>query len=79
MLHTPVVSRSAVFEPAASSGARSVRSLGTRGQHVGRPKALDQSKADLARRMHASGEPAKTIAVTLGVSSATVYRVLADD
>lgn len=50
-----------------------------RGQHVGRPKALDQSKADLARRMHASGEPAKTIAVTLGVSSATVYRVLADD
>lgn len=49
-----------------------------RGQHVGRPKALDQSKADLARRMHASGEPVKTIAETLGVSAATVYRVVAE-
>ena len=59
------------------SAARDARRA--RGQHVGRPKALDQSKADLARRMHASGEPVKTIAATLGVSSATVYRVLADD
>ena len=49
-----------------------------RGQHVGRPKALDASKAALAQRMHASGESATTIAVTLGVSRATVYRVLAD-
>ena len=32
----------------------------------------------LAKRMHASGESASTIAVTLGVSRATVYRVLAD-
>lgn len=29
-------------------------------------------------RMHASGEPATTIASTLGVSRATVYRVLAE-
>jgi DNA invertase Pin-like site-specific DNA recombinase len=29
--------------------------------------------------MHASGESANTIAATLGVSRATVYRVLADD
>ena len=50
-----------------------------RGQHVGRPKALDSEKAALARRMHASGEPAKTIAETLGVSTATVYRVVAED
>jgi hypothetical protein len=28
--------------------------------------------------MHASGEGASTIAATLGVSRATVYRVLAD-
>ena len=48
-----------------------------RGQHVGRPKALDSEKAALARRMHASGEPVKTIAETLGVSAATVYRVVA--
>jgi DNA invertase Pin-like site-specific DNA recombinase len=48
-----------------------------RGQSIGRPKALDESKAALAQRMHASGESATTIAITLGVSRATVYRVLA--
>ena len=49
-----------------------------RGQHVGRPKALDERKAALAQRMHASGESASTIATMLGVSRATVYRVLAE-
>lgn len=49
-----------------------------RGQSIGRPKALDDSKTALARRMHASGEPASTIATALGVSRATLYRVLAD-
>ncbi|MGA8331751.1 MAG: helix-turn-helix domain-containing protein [Mycobacterium sp.] len=59
---------------AASREARRAR-----GQPIGRPKALDDSKMALARRMHASGEPASTIASALGVSRATVYRVLADD
>jgi hypothetical protein len=45
---------------------------------LGRPKKLDQSEAALAQRMHASGEPASTIASALGVSRATVYRVLAE-
>ncbi len=49
-----------------------------RGQAIGRPKALDQSKVALAQRMHASGEAASTIATTLGVSRATVYRVFAE-
>jgi DNA invertase Pin-like site-specific DNA recombinase len=49
----------------------------SRGQHIGRPKALDNSKAALALRMHTSGESASTIATALGVSRATVYRVLA--
>ena len=49
-----------------------------RGQHIGRPKALDEKKAGLAQRMHASGESASTIASALGVSRATVYRVLAE-
>jgi DNA invertase Pin-like site-specific DNA recombinase len=49
-----------------------------RGQAIGRPKALDASKMALAQRMHASGEGASTIAATLGVSRATVYRVLAE-
>ncbi|CAN5577338.1 recombinase family protein [soil metagenome] len=48
-----------------------------RGQAIGRPKALDSQKAALAQRMHAAGEPATTIASTLGVSRATVYRVIA--
>jgi DNA invertase Pin-like site-specific DNA recombinase len=49
-----------------------------RGQSIGRPRSLDKSKAALARRMHASGEPVMTIAGTLGVSRATVYRVIAE-
>lgn len=49
-----------------------------RGQSIGRPKALDAKKAGLAQRMHTSGESASTIANTLGVSRATVYRVLAE-
>jgi DNA invertase Pin-like site-specific DNA recombinase len=58
---------------AASRDARKAR-----GQSIGRPKALDQSKVALAQRMHTSGESASTIAATLGVSRATVYRVLAE-
>jgi DNA invertase Pin-like site-specific DNA recombinase len=42
-------------------------------------KKLSASNAALAQRMHANGEPAGTIAQTLGVSRATVYRVLAED
>jgi DNA invertase Pin-like site-specific DNA recombinase len=57
------------------SAAREARRA--RGQAIGRPKALDASKAALAQRMHASGEGASTIAAALGVSRATVYRVLA--
>jgi DNA invertase Pin-like site-specific DNA recombinase len=58
------------------SAAREARRA--RGQSIGRPKALDESKAALAQRMHASGESASTIAATLDVSRATVYRVLAE-
>lgn len=59
------------------SAAREARRA--RGQAIGRPKALDATKAALAQRMHASGESASTIATALGVSRATVYRVLADN
>lgn len=58
---------------AASREARRAR-----GQSVGRPKALDGSKTALAQRMHASGESASTIAQTLKVSRATIYRALAE-
>jgi len=50
----------------------------SRRQRIGRPKALDERKAALALRMRASGERAITIADTLGVSRATVYRALAE-
>lgn len=59
---------------AASREARKAR-----GQSIGRPKALDAQQAALAHRMHAAGEPATTIASTLGVSRATIYRVLATE
>jgi DNA invertase Pin-like site-specific DNA recombinase len=59
------------------SAARDARRA--RGQAIGRPKALDDSKTALARRMHDSGESASTIATTLKVSRATVYRVLAEE
>lgn len=49
-----------------------------RGQSIGRPKALDDGKAALARRMRDSGESVGTIAQALNVSRATVYRVLQD-
>ena len=50
----------------------------SRGQHIGRPKVLDKPKAALAQRMNKGGEFASTIATALGVSRATVYRVLAE-
>src|SRR3954468_10005822 len=50
-----------------------------RGQSIGRPKSLTDARIALARRMHDGGESASTIATTLGVSRATVYRVLAED
>jgi DNA invertase Pin-like site-specific DNA recombinase len=58
------------------SAAREARRA--RGQSIGRPRALDDKKTALAQRMHAQGEPASTIAEALGVSRATVYRVIAD-
>lgn len=66
------------FKRVVPSGALRTRmSLGA--EAIGRPKALDKSKTALAQRMHGSGESASTIASTLGVSRATVYRVLAGD
>lgn len=59
------------------SAAREARRA--RGQSIGRPKVLSDEQAALARRMHGSGEPATTIATTLKVSRATVYRVLGGD
>lgn len=45
-----------------------------RGRHTGRPRALTSEQAALACRMRSSGEPIPTIAKTLGVSRASIYR-----
>jgi DNA invertase Pin-like site-specific DNA recombinase len=56
---------------AASRAARKARGMPT-----GRPKALTKEQAALVKRMRNADEPVPTIAETLGVSRATVYRVL---
>ncbi|WP_328435736.1 recombinase family protein [Nocardia puris] len=48
-----------------------------RGMSTGRPRALTGDQIALAERMRTSGEPVPVIAATLGVSRATLYRVLA--
>ncbi|SPM41080.1 Site-specific DNA recombinase related to the DNA invertase Pin, partial [Mycobacterium numidiamassiliense] len=58
------------------SAAREARRA--RGQHIGRPKALDDKKAALVQRVHASGASASTIANAVGVSEAAIYRVLSE-
>lgn len=45
-----------------------------RGRHTGRPRALDDDQASLARRLRDGGENISTIATLLGVSRASVYR-----
>lgn len=56
---------------AASKAARKARGL-----PIGRPRALTADQIALAERMRAAGEPVPVIAETLGVSRATLYRVL---
>lgn len=58
---------------AAAKAARRAR-----GQNIGRPRKLTQDRLALAERMRHSGEPVPTIAETLGVSTPTMYRLLAE-
>lgn len=45
-----------------------------RGRQTGRPRVLTHEQAALACRMRESGEHVSTIAATLGVSRASIYR-----
>lgn len=47
-----------------------------RGRHTGRPRSLTDDQVALAQRMKQSGESAGTIAETLHLSRATLYRTL---
>lgn len=57
----------------ASRSARKARGLA-----VGRPKALSEGQVRQARQLRDAGEPMPEIAALLGVSRATLYRVLAE-
>lgn len=50
----------------------------SRGLPISRRRALRADQIELAERMRASGEPVPVIAEALGVSRATLYRVLAE-
>lgn len=58
------------------TAAKSARQA--RGLPIGRPKVLTSEQVALARRMRDTGEAVPVIAETLGVSRATLYRVLAE-
>jgi len=57
----------------ASKAARKARGLS-----IGRPRALRPDQVATATRLRASGEPVPVVAEMLGVSRATLYRVLAE-
>jgi DNA invertase Pin-like site-specific DNA recombinase len=50
----------------------------TRGQSVGRPKALNAAQARQVRALHATGEGVAELMTTFGVSRATIYRALSE-
>ena len=59
------------------AGLEAARARGRRG---GRPRALDESKAKLAKRLKAEGEHSvEEICSMLGVGRSTLYRYLAED
>lgn len=58
---------------AAAKAARKARDL-----PIGRPRALTADQIRQAEALRASGEPVPVIAETLGVSRATLYRMLAE-
>ncbi len=57
----------------AAKAARKARNL-----PIGRPRKLTPEQLALAERMRASGEPVPVIADHLGVSTPTLYRLLAE-
>ncbi len=57
-----------------------LESARARGRHGGRPKALDENKAKVARRLKGEGEHSvEEICRMVGVGRSTLYRCLADD
>ena len=72
-----VARRAGARAPAGTPGSLEVGPKG-RGLPIGRPKALTDRQVRQAEQLRATGEPVPEIAKTLGVSRATLYRVLAE-
>jgi len=54
-----------------------LEAAGARGRHGGRPRALDEGKAKLARRLKEEGEHSvEEICSMLGIGRSTLYRYL---
>jgi DNA invertase Pin-like site-specific DNA recombinase len=81
-LRRPQFRRSLNSARSAYSAANAARRHAGRVGHAARPSADPRHSTSPSqswpRRMHTSGEPVSTIAATLGVSRATVYRVLSE-
>lgn len=60
----------------AERAAAAREAAAVRGRHTGRPRSMTADQVSLAQRMKQSGESANTIAETLHVSRATLYRSL---
>lgn len=60
----------------AERAAATREAAAARGRHTGRPRRMTEDQVALAHRMKQSGESAGTIAETLKVSRATLYRSL---
>ena len=60
----------------AERAAAAREAAAARGRHTGRPRSMTEDQVALAHRMKQSGESAGTIAETLKVSRATLYRAL---
>ena len=57
-----------------------LESARARGRHGGRPRALDENRAKLAKRLKGEGEHSvEEICSMLGVGRSTLYRYLAED
>lgn len=72
-----LASLAVVNDEAGTAQRTQIRSPG-HGGSLGRPRALSDDQVELAHRMRVNGDPVPTIAATLGVSRATLYRTLAE-
>jgi DNA invertase Pin-like site-specific DNA recombinase len=65
-----------IIRERTNAGLASARARGRLG---GRPRALDDKRLDVARKLHREGTPITVICATLAISKSTLYRYLGDE